>query len=212
VPDAGTILPGGAGQTLAAGFIPADTTQFLPFIATTVINVTPAPLAVVVNYSSRSYGQANPNFTLSYFGFVLGQGPGVLYGAPVFSTAATPASDVGGYSVSVGGLFSPNYQITYVAGGLSVNPAVLTFTADDKARFYGTANPPFTYSVSGLVLGQAPRNVVRGAPVLGSAARPSSPPGTYAIAIGNGTLRLINPNYRLAFVNGFLQVVPRPVK
>ena len=54
------------------------------------------------------------------------------------------------------GLTSTNYAIAFVDGALSVGPAPLTVTADDKARSYGAANPALTARFDGFVLGQGP--------------------------------------------------------
>ena len=44
-----------------------------------------------------------------------------------------------------------NYTIDYVAGSFSVTTATVTITAENQAKVYGTADPTFTYQVSGLV-------------------------------------------------------------
>jgi hypothetical protein len=65
-------------------------------------------------------GEANPTFTVSYNGFVLGEGPSVLGGTLWFSTTATASSPPGTYAITPGGLTSSNYTITFVSGTLTV--------------------------------------------------------------------------------------------
>jgi hypothetical protein len=204
-PSAGTIL--GAGlQTLSVAFTPTDTADYTPTTATAQINVLAAPLVVAVNPAARRYGQANPAFTVSFSGLVPGQDPGVLSGALAFNTAAQPAGQVGTYAVTVSGLSSANYTITYVPGVLRVDPAVLTVTAVDIVKPLNAPNPRLKFTESGLVLGQAARTVVKGAPVLSTSATRKSPAGLYPILIRRGTLRLVSRNYTFELVNGVLQV------
>ncbi len=87
--------------------------------ATTQVLVCQAPLTVTANNVSKVYGTPNPTFSVSDNGFVTGDGA-QLGGTLTFSTAATITSPVGAYSVTPGGLTSPNYAITFVPGTLTV--------------------------------------------------------------------------------------------
>ncbi|MCC6681337.1 MAG: filamentous hemagglutinin N-terminal domain-containing protein [Phycisphaeraceae bacterium] len=80
----------------------------------------------------------------------------------------------------------------------------LTFTADDKSKTYGDANPALTYAVSGLVNGDVIGDAVTGAPALSTVAA-GSDAGTHAITIAAGTLAS-DMGYALAFVNGELTI------
>jgi hypothetical protein len=84
------------------------------------LTVKPAPLTITAGNATRIQGEANPSFRVSYSGFVLGEGPGVLGGTLTFSTAATPRSAPGLYTITPGGLTSGNYDITFVPGTLTV--------------------------------------------------------------------------------------------
>src|SRR5262249_10250190 len=111
-----------------------------------MLTVDPAPLMVTVDDASKVYGTHNPVFAAHYSGFLLGQSPVTLSGTLPFSTPAPAASHVGDSSVAAGGLSSTNYLIGYVAGTLSVTPALLTVTADDQTKVYGATLPPLTAS------------------------------------------------------------------
>ena len=208
----GGVLSAGSSQTLTVLFTPSDTTDYKSTSGMTTINVLAAPLTVAVNPATRSYGHANPTFTVSYTGFVLGQGPGVLSGALAFGTTAVPSSNVGSFAVQADDLSSQNYAVTYVPGVLSVVPATLTFTAANKVKKLKAANPKLTFIESGLALGQSAKKVFKGAPVLSTTATRKSPIGQYAIVVKQGTLQLINKNYTFKFVNGILQVVGKASK
>lgn len=85
----------------------------------------------------------------------------------------------------------------------------LTYRADNLSRFYGDANPGFTYSVSGLQNGDLLANVVTGAPLLFTTATMRSGVGQYVINISQGTLA--SASYGFQFVNGTLTVNAAPV-
>jgi hypothetical protein len=156
---------------------------------------------VTVNDADRTYGAANPAFTASYDGFVLGQDADVLDGTLAFTTDATRRSNVGTYDVTAGGQSSGNYAISYVGGSLEIDPAALTVTVNDADRTYGAANPAFTASYDGFVLGQD-ADVLDGELVFTSTANATSPVGTYAVTAGGQT----SDNYDISFVGGSLSL------
>ena len=45
------------------------------------------------------------------------------------------------FAITASGAADSDYTISYVAGTLTVDPAGLTITADDKTKTYGAANP-----------------------------------------------------------------------
>jgi hypothetical protein len=94
-----------------------------------------------------------------------------------------------------------------VSQSFIVSNAVLTVTANDASRSYGTTNPLFTASYSGFVNGDT--NVGYGSVISGSfsftpPATPASIAGSYPIIITNSTLSATN--YRISFVNGTLTI------
>ena len=89
------------------------------------------------------------------------------------------------------------------AQGFVVTPAPLTVTANSASKIAGTANPVFTYAVTGFVNNDM-QVVLTGAPVEYTTAATASPVGAYPITIAPGTLAAAN--YTLIFVNGTLTV------
>ncbi|HEV2435683.1 MAG TPA: YDG domain-containing protein [Verrucomicrobiae bacterium] len=85
-------------------------------------NITPITLTVSAVNQSKTYGLPNPALTVSYSGFVNGEGTNVLAGAPGVSTTATTSSPPGTYPVmvSAGTLNAANYLFTFVNGTLTV--------------------------------------------------------------------------------------------
>src|SRR5208282_417788 len=97
-----------------------------------LLTVTAAPLGVSANNTNRAYGAGNPVFTVSYNGFVNGDGLNVLSGAPVLTTGAVTNSPVGNYVItnSLGTLVATNYLVSLTNGLLTVTGAVLTATVN----------------------------------------------------------------------------------
>ena len=89
-----------------------------PFVET----ITPAQLSRRGQRQHARRGAANPTFTVSYAGFVLGEDASVLVGDLVFSTPADASSPPGDYPITVGGLSAENYNISFVEGTLTVVP------------------------------------------------------------------------------------------
>lgn len=112
--------------------------------------IEPVKLKVKVNNASRTYGELNPDFTLSYSGFVNGEGESVLTSNPVAATIANEKSAVGSYPITISGGKAKNYTFEYEQGELIVNKASLGIQVMDASKVYGTDNPTFTLGYSGL--------------------------------------------------------------
>jgi hypothetical protein len=181
----------------------------LPPNITTTANILPATLTATANNASRAYGAADPVYTARYSGFIGSDSTNVISGAPAFSTTANVHSGVNGspypISATVGTLNAANYTFAFVNGNLTITQAVLTITADDKTKTYGTSNPNFTFSGSGFANGETIYQL-GGQPNMTTAATAhSSVAGApYDIVITQGTLT--SANYTFAFVNGHLNI------
>ncbi len=173
------------------------------------ININQAGLTVTANNASKTYGQnlvfAGTEFTIS--GLI---GSDSVASVTLASAGATNPAPVAGspYSITASGAVGSglgNYNITYNAGSLTVNPASLGMAADNQSRIYGATNPVFTVSYSGFVNGETLTNSdVVGAPDLSTVADTNSPVGTYDITnlVGN----LASTNYNFSLTNGTLTV------
>jgi hypothetical protein len=162
-------------------------------------------LAVTANNVSKVYGQANPSFSATYSGFVLGQSPSVLGGTLAFNTPSTTSSGVGSYPIAPSGLTSSNYAITFASGTLAVAPAPLIVIAANASRIYGAANPALTGAIAGVQNGDA---ITAG---YATSATPASSLGNYAIiaSLSDPTQRL--SNYTVIVDDGTLTVTPAPL-
>jgi hypothetical protein len=200
-PIAGTVLSVGNNQTLHVDFTPTDAANYTTASKDVSIDVRQATLTIKVVDTSKIYGSPNPAFTVSYSGFVNGEGPSNLGGALAFITSATQSSGAGAYAVTPSGLTSSSYAINFVDGTLLVKKASLTVVADDKSKTYGSPNPAFTASYSGFVLGETPA-ALSGALSFLTAATNASDAGVYPVT-PNG---LSSANYTINFVAGSLTI------
>jgi hypothetical protein len=90
------------------------------------LTVAPAPLIVTASDARINVDQPLPAFTVSYTGFVHGDGPGVVSGTPSFALPPGAAGQAGSYPVMPRGLSAANYAITYVDGSLNVTSPLVT--------------------------------------------------------------------------------------
>ena len=107
-----------------------------------------ATVTITADDKRRLFGEANPDFTAAYTGFVNGESlaSSGISGAPEMYSYANPASTVGNYDIfaGTGSLSSSNYKFNFVSGVLTVGKTLLTITADNKSKLYGQANPALT--------------------------------------------------------------------
>ncbi|MFT3893179.1 MAG: sortase [Anaerolineales bacterium] len=114
----------------------------------------------------------------------------------------TIRADFSGFGAYPAGSSNPNNN-----GVLTINPAPLTVTANNKSRVYGAANPVFDATITGFVNGETlGTSDVTGSPSCTTAATPASPVSgsPYAITCTVGTLA--STNYTFNFVAGNLTV------
>ncbi|MBK7132253.1 MAG: hypothetical protein IPH69_05325, partial [Bacteroidales bacterium] len=116
-----------------------------------VLTVNKVPLTITADNKNKNYGAALPSLTVTYTGLVNGDLAAAT--PPAVNTTATAASPAGTYPITASGAADPNYNISYVAGTLTVDKVPLTITADDKSKNYGAALPSLTVTYTGLVNG-----------------------------------------------------------
>ena len=170
-------------------------------------SIIPANLTVKTANLSREYGEENPNFTLSYSGFINGENENVIETLPTIATTATEISDVGEYPITISGGSAKNYTLVYEPGTLTITKAPLTAKVDDTTKQYGTGNPAFTVSYNGLKNGET---VPKWSEALRfeTSATTQSDVGNYAIT---ATGRPVNYNLP-SITSGTLSITPAPLK
>jgi len=195
---------GGYAVNIGAGTLASSNYDF-SFVPGT-LTIEKAPLTVTANNATRRVNLANPDFTASYSGFVLGESASALGGTLSLTTPATSVSPVGSYAITPSGLTATNYAITFVPGVLSItNTAALLVTADSFTRTYGAANPTFTATYSGFVGGDN-ASMVTGLQ-FSTAATQSSGIGAYTITPFGATAA----GYDISYAPGTLTIERAPL-
>jgi len=101
-----------------------------------------APSSLVYNGSLKSYtasASGVSGFSYTYAGV----------SPTVYASSATAPKDVGTYTVTASST-DANYSGNKTAN-FTITPKLVTITASDKTKVYGSADPTFTYTSSGLI-------------------------------------------------------------
>lgn len=173
------------------------------------LTVTTAPLTIRADNQTMPYGGPLPALTVSYSGLVNGDTPASLTTPPTCTTTATAASHVSGnpYGITCSGAVDTDYSISYVAGRLTIQPASLTITADNKTVQYSDQIPALTVSYAGFANGDG-SGVLSGTLTCSSNANVTangqvlSPAGAYTITCTG----LSDGDYTITFKTGTLTV------
>jgi hypothetical protein len=157
------------------------------------LTITAKTLTVTADAKTKVYGSNDPAFTYATSGLKSGDS---LSG----SLTRDSGENVGTHAIRLGTLGNTNYTITFNSANLTVTVKTLTVTADAKTKVYGSNDPAFTYSVTGLKSGDS---------VTGELGRASGTSvGTYAI--NQGTVSAGN-NYTINFVSANLTITAKPL-
>jgi len=157
------------------------------------VEITLPKVTVTINNAERKYGEDNPQFTFS------SSATSDLSSVITLSCDATKTSNVGQYAIT-GTSTATDFDVEFVNGTLTVNPAVLTVTANAKTKVYGAADPELTYVATGLVNGDQLSGALTRA--TGDAV------GIYAIQVG--TLAA-STNYSLSFTGADFTITAKAV-
>jgi hypothetical protein len=184
-PALNTVMDAGIDQTIKVTFTPNDTIDYAVTTDNVEITVNSAVLTVTANNALMTYGGTVPALGDTITGFVNGDTSGVVSGQAVLFTSATSASAVGEYpiDIEVGGLSAANYTFVGDSGIMTVDPAVLTVTANNASMTFGSTLPAFSDTITGFLNGDT-ASVVSGQASLSASATSSSAVGEYAINVG----------------------------
>lgn len=177
------------------------------------VTIDKAHLHVAADNKSKVYGQANPTLTATITGFVGGEtlATSGVSGQPSLALAGDGVH-VGQYviTVGVGSLTAANYDFPdaeLVDGTLSVTPAALRITAENKSKVYGAAIAELTAAYDGFVNGDTPDSLTA-RPTLATTATAASHVGNYPIAVRGA----VDPDYAIDFVDGIFAVTPADLR
>ena len=99
------------------------------------------PSVVTITSCSRLYGEENPTFEYTVSG-------GALEGTPTITCPATTSSDVGDYVITGAKGSITNYNVTFINGTLTVNPAPATISITELTKTFNRAEQTPTVSVT----------------------------------------------------------------
>ena len=197
VSDNGMIIARSAGQCS----IIASTADNL-IQAKCVVTVVKIPLTAHVANTTKVYGDANPEFNITYSGFRDGDSE-VGFSVPAsISTIVDNISKVGKYDIVASGAVSDKYEISYIPGTLTITKAPLIISAGNYTKKQGDAMPVFKASYAGFKNGED-ESVLTKQPVFSCEANEASAPAEYAVTVSGADAE----NYEISYEQGRLTVV-----
>lgn len=113
----------GAGTTTITASQAGSAIYFPAQSVSRTLTVSKANLTVRAVDTVRGLGEQNPEFRITYTGFVSGENAGNLTTQPTATTTATVSSPPGYYPINLSGGVSSNYNFVYTNGRLTVLPA-----------------------------------------------------------------------------------------
>ena len=197
VSDNGMIIARSAGQCSIIAFTADNLIQ-----AKCVVTVVKIPLTAHVANTTKVYGDANPEFNITYSGFRDGDSE-VGFSVPAsISTIVDNSSKVGKYDIVASGAVSDKYEISYIPGTLTITKAPLSISAGNYTKKQGDAMPVFKASYAGFKNGEN-ESVLTKQPVFSCEANEASAPAEYAVTISGADAE----NYDISYEQGRLTVV-----
>ncbi|WP_420464563.1 MBG domain-containing protein [Panacagrimonas sp.] len=204
-----------AGQypiTVTPGTVQATDLNYGLSFTNGVLNVVSELLDVTADDFTRFFGDPNPAFTATITGFNDGDDESLVSGLE-FMVAADATSNVGTYQITPFGATAAGYSVQFFPGTLTIDPRLLTISADSATMVFGDATPSLGLNFDNLApfhSSAAIAGVSLSAPSHGGFPLDLSPPpdaGRYAVTVTGG----VNPNYDITRVGGTLIINPRPV-
>lgn len=123
---------------------PSSDNNYTVTIVDGILTVNKSTLTATAQGATRVYGVSNPVFNITYIGFKGSDNLSVIDSAPTATTTATPASNVGNFSITVSGGLDNNYSFGYVSATLTITKANQTIT-------FGALSPLCVGNISTLV-------------------------------------------------------------
>lgn len=214
----GTLVYGGSSQgAVNAGnytIIPSgqSSSNYTISYANGVLNVIPAPLGIVANNISKTYG-STVNFTDSEFSITGLKNSETVGSVSLASAGAAPTAAVAGspYAITpsnaTGGTFTPsNYTLHYINGVLTVIPVSLKVTASNATKIYGQDSILSAFTTVGLMNGETVGSVTM---MSSKSAAFGAADSLYAVTPSNATGGTFNANnYTISYIDGALTVMP----
>ncbi|RFS21896.1 PKD domain-containing protein [Chitinophaga silvatica] len=171
------------------------------------LTIDPATLTVTARNDSKTYDglSYSGGNDVDYTGFVNGENQSLVTGNLTYNGDAQNATNTGTYYITPAGLNAPNYNIDYIDGTLTIDPATLTVTARNDSKIYDGLSYSGGKDVdyAGFVNGES-QSLVTGNLTYNGDAQNAINTGTYHITPAG----LNAPNYTIDYVDGTLTINP----
>jgi hypothetical protein len=171
------------------------------------LTINPRPITLKANSVSRVYGDSTPAFSIAAFAgsFAAGEDASNLGGTPSFDSGApaTGNQPVGGYPITLSGLTSANYTISYATstdrGTLTITRRPLAITASSPADIVVASAAPTVTAIYGASFAPGENaNSLTTKPSCGTTYTTLSPVGTYPTSCSGA----VSPNYTFTYATG----------
>ncbi|MCJ0741862.1 YDG domain-containing protein [Pedobacter montanisoli] len=166
------------------------------------LTITARPVTIKADAKAKTYGDNDPALSYQITS-------GNLVNGDTFTGALLRdnGQNAGSYTIKQGTVaLSNNYNLSYQPANLIINKALLTVTANNSSRCYGTNNPAFSVSYSGFKYSDN-ENGLTTKPTVSTIANAGSVAGNYELVPSGGA----SANYDFSYVKGTLTVNPLPV-
>ncbi|QTA91750.1 Dockerin domain-containing protein [Desulfonema magnum] len=120
----------GVGTTQICGEVPKSV-KYLAASGCGTLTVNKKTLTVTADDKTRPYNTDNPQFTMSYSGWVGSDNVSVLDTPPTLSCSATKTSNAGTYPIVIGGGADDHYTFNYINSELEITQLDQTITSYD---------------------------------------------------------------------------------
>lgn len=168
--------------------------------------ISKAKLTATVSNVERVYGDANPNFEITYSGFVNGETKEDLDVMPVAMCSATEFSNVGEYDITINNVSNKNYILDIRNAKLTIKKALLTVAADNRTKIYGEKNPALSVSYSGFKNNEN-ETILSSSAVAFTDAKTMSNVGEYVIMVEGAN----SINYNFEYKQGVFVIEKAPL-
>ena len=169
------------------------------------------PLAVTVTADAgqhKTYGDVDPAFTYASnpaVNSLLANGDAISFTGSLTRTAGEP---VGNYTIGKGSLANSNYTITYNSAQFAIDQRLITLTATDRSKTYGTTLTLGTSAFTKTAGTYANSELATGVVFASAGAINTAPVTTYPITLGSATGNggFLASNYNITYTPGTLTV------
>ncbi len=196
--DGNTVTIHQVGDVVISASVAENDTDY-SLSTTQPLTILKKGLIVSVNPSEKTYGDADPLFSVDYDGFVYEDGESSLGGELHFTREDD--ENVGNVQVVVQGLTSENYEISYEYADLVILPRPLIVSVLPANKVYGSSDPKFTVDYRGFAFDDTSA-LVQGLKITRKSGQDV---GTYPIVASNATAE----NYVVTYENSRLSILKK---